>query len=88
MNTSPKRSNYGVDLFSYDKDEKTFITEASTLGFKPGKFPKYIMIKGTKKRVLYKLQEVNAMKAIYVPTENSLKWTAECAGTKLSVLQI
>lgn len=87
MNTSPKQSNYGVDLFSYDKDEKTFITEASTLGFKPGKFPKHIMIKGTTKRVLYKLQEVNAMKAIYAPTEKSLKWTAECAGTTLSVLQ-
>ena len=87
--------DYDVSNFTYDVLTKTFISEASTLGWKVGedKAPKHMMLKGkTSKKVLYVRQTHNELgepiargEFHYVPTKNSLDWTPACTGTKIKV---
>lgn len=79
--------DYDVSLFTFEATTKTFVTEASTLGWAPGRFPKHVMMKGKTKKVLYVRtnNRPDSPDAFYVPTKNSLDWTPACVGTTIVV---
>lgn len=82
-------NDYDVNLFTYDSPTKTFTVEASTLGWAAGgKPPKHIMLKGSKKKVLYVLKSMPSEVGVFefVPTKNSVHWTPACKDTVIKVI--
>ena len=86
-NAKISEGDYDVSLFTFEASTKTFISEASTLGWPVGRFPRHIMLKGKTKKVLYVRDGTrpDSSDAVYVPTKNSLNWTPACVGTAIVV---
>lgn len=88
---NPGQPKFSADIptssFHYDKETKEFRAEASLLGWVPGTFPKTVMVKGEKKRVLYRRDDAKSTDVVirYYPTEQSVSYTPACIGTSLVI---
>ena len=76
-----------IKHLTWVSENKTFVTEASTLGLSIGKFPDEVCIMGKERNVVYLFKKINHFKGCweYTPNIYSEGMVPACKGTMLLV---